>query len=213
MVSRLAVLNLAGWAHSRSGIVAWPARRPRPTPAARRKAARRDSSARVPPSAFELLRISDVVLCRAMDAASNHPLHARAPAEYEQGRFSGRRLRDGDAMVARLAVLNSCRLGAQPIGQSRRGRRVGQADACRQAKSGRRDSSRACSSQRVRVVASQRCRFVPRNGCRIESAATRAGRGSVRARPLFRPPPPRRRRHGCPIGCSESWLFGGSSKR
>jgi hypothetical protein len=36
-----------------------------------------------------------------MDAAANQLLHARAAAEYEQSRFSGRSLRDGDDMVAR----------------------------------------------------------------------------------------------------------------
>jgi hypothetical protein len=36
-----------------------------------------------------------------MDAAAHQLLHARAATEFEQSRFSGRSLRDGDDTVAR----------------------------------------------------------------------------------------------------------------
>jgi hypothetical protein len=36
-----------------------------------------------------------------MEAVADQLLHARAAAEYEQSRFSGRSLRDGDDTVAR----------------------------------------------------------------------------------------------------------------
>jgi hypothetical protein len=62
----------------------------------------------------------------------------------------------------------------------------------------RRKSAAAIHPARVPATRS-RCtndhrRFVPRNGGRIEPAATRAGSGRAGARPIFRPPHPRPRR-------------------
>ena len=70
----------------------------RPTCGARRHGSpeieRSDSSARLPPSAFELCRVSSDVWCRVQDAASNQLLDARGAAGQERREISGVRSRE-----------------------------------------------------------------------------------------------------------------------
>ena len=81
------------------------------------KSKRRDSSARLPPSAFVLRRVSSDVWCRATDVASTERLDARGAAAYERREISGvaspeatdrHACSDGDAPLTRSYEGHAC---------------------------------------------------------------------------------------------------------